>query len=80
MDNLSTSLILLVVALVLLWLAVTDRLSRALDAYDVLTGKATSSGASVSPATGPGAVVNFPKVTLSLPALPKVGSNVQVGI
>lgn len=65
-------MLLLLVALVLLWLAVTDKLSRVLDAWDVLTGKtgdATTTAASV---------VNTAVTTLSLPSLPKIGSNAQV--
>lgn len=73
MDNLSTSLILLVLALVLLWLAVTDRLSRVLDAYDVLRGQGTKTAAAATAATTAATTYR-----LSLPSLPTLGQNVQV--
>lgn len=40
MRNLGNSFIILVIAIVILWLAVTDKLSNALDAWKVGTGKA----------------------------------------
>lgn len=73
MDNLSTSLILLVLALVLLWLAVTDRLSRVLDAYDVLRGQGTKAGTAATAATA--ALTQY---KVRLPSLPELGQNVQV--
>lgn len=73
MDNLSTSLLLLVLALVLLWLAVTDRLSRVLDAYDVLRGQGTKAGTAATAATT--ALTTY---KLNFPSLPDVGRNVQV--
>lgn len=75
MDNLSSSLILLIVALVLLWLAVTDRLSRVLDAVDVLRGKST---ATTTGNTLTASVPGLPQ--LSLPSLPQFGQNAQVSI
>jgi hypothetical protein len=81
MDSLSSSLILLIVALVLLWLAVTDRLSRLLDAVDVLRGNATTStttasnnGATVTANAGSG------QISLSLPSLPVLGRSTQVPV
>ncbi len=76
MDSLSSSLILLLVALVLLWLAVTDRLSRVLDAVDVLKGNATANQTTASAVTA--APVAAP--VLHFPSLPKLGTNAQVPI
>jgi len=71
MGNLGGTLILLLVALVLLYLAVTDRLSRLLDAFDVVTGsKQVATNASASLPTS--------AVSLSLPSLPSLGINAQV--
>lgn len=71
MSDVSTSLILLIVALVLLWLAVTDRLSRVLDAVDVVRGKAsiahgtsTALGIPTTSGTPGGGLIRLP----SLPA------------
>lgn len=72
MESLSTSLLLLLVALVLLWLAVTDKLSRVLDAWDVITGKTDAN----SVATTTQAVLSIP--AFHLPALPAFGNNAQV--
>lgn len=77
MGNLSTSLLLLLVALVLLWLAVTDQLGRVLDAYDVLTGKRTSGGTLA--ATG-STVTSFTTSTLTLPSLPAIGDAHHVNL
>lgn len=81
MQNLSTSLLLLLVALVLLWLAVTDKLPRLLDAYDVLTGKEVSSGAG----SGNTFAMSVPSIlkqapSLSLPSLPTIGDAHHVGV
>jgi hypothetical protein len=82
MDSLSSSLILLVVALVLLWLAVTDRLSRVLDAVDVLRGNATvSTTATTGAASGVVAATDGKNlVALSLPSLPALGRSPQVSL
>jgi hypothetical protein len=75
MESLSTSLILLVLALVLLWLAATDKLSRALDAWDVLTGKTTAAAS--------GNVTNTTTVantTFRLPSLPPLALHNQVSL
>lgn len=73
MGNLGGTLILLLLALILLYLAVTDRLSRILDAKDVITGAKTVSNSGSTATTGkPG------QVTLSLPSLPSLGINAQV--
>ena len=73
MGNLGGSLLLLLVALLLLYLAVTDRLSRLLDAKDVITG-----AKQVSSSGGASAVTNPSPVVLSLPSLPSIGINAQV--
>lgn len=83
MDSLSSSLILLVVAIVLLWLAVTDRLSRVLDAVDVLRGNATANTTTASNASNAGVVAASDGknvVALSLPSLPALGRSVQVPV
>jgi len=72
MESLSTSLILLLLALVLLWLAVTDRLSRVLDAFDVLQGKPVGGANKVASAPALGGVA------FNLPSLPALGRSVQV--
>lgn len=78
MESLSTSLILLLVAILLLWLAVTDKLSRVLDAWDYVIGKTNSLGGNtVAGISLPS--INLP-VSLSLPSLPTFGSNAQVGV
>lgn len=75
MNSLGTSLILLILALVLLWLAVTDRLSRVLDAWDVITGKTTATASSaVSQTVAP--LLN--NTSFQLPSLPTLGQNAQV--
>lgn len=66
MSDVSSSLILLLLALLLLWLAVTDKLSLALDAFDVARGKkkaveVASAGVSVLP-------------QFSLPSIPALSS------
>lgn len=76
MESLSTSLILLLLALVLLWLAVTDRLSRVLDAFDVLRGINTNA-TGVAKTLG-SAVVPTPGVAFRMPSLPPLGRSVQV--
>jgi len=92
MGNLGGSLLLLVVALILIYLAVTDRLSRILDAWQVVTGKE-----SVQTLTGGKTPVNvnvplptmpgLPPITLPVPVIPNTsstlpnsGANAQVGV
>lgn len=73
--NFST-LLLLLVALVLLWLAVTNQLNRVLDAYDVLVGQKTASATS-----SPTAALTLPSGAggaFRLPALPTLGALNQV--
>jgi hypothetical protein len=67
MSNLTTTTILLLLAVLLLWLAITDRLSRLLDAWDVVTGKAKITAATVATT-----VTGAPTTTVAfqLPALP----------
>lgn len=77
MDSLGGSFLLLVIALVLLWLAVTDRLSRLLDAVDVLRGNATASTTTTASTTP---VATTGSVSLSLPSLPKIHTNAQVPV
>lgn len=72
--NLGGSMILLVVALILLYLAVTDRLSRLLDAKDVIAGKKQVATTGV---TGTGAIASTSPV-FTLPSLPSLGINAQV--
>jgi hypothetical protein len=83
MNNIGSSFLLLAVALFLLWLAVTDKLSNLLDAWDVATGKTTAVSSTTTSATGNAANVATGKTTiqLSLPALPKIGATVaNVGL
>lgn len=87
MSNLSSSLLLLIVALVLLWLAVTGKLGQTIDAWNVLTGKATAStpsttGAtpSATPASGPSNSGTAGGLAFSLPSLPVFGTMGTVGI
>jgi len=80
-SNISGSLILLVVAIVLLWFAVTDRLSRVLDAVDVIRGKSSVSQTNASPtASAIGGAAGNVGVELQLPSLPKLGQTNNVGI
>ena len=64
MSNLSTTVIILLIAIVLLWLALTDKLSRLLDAWDVIIGKASATSTTVASAL-PGSTT-----VLQLPTLP----------
>lgn len=80
-SNVSTSLILLVLAIALLWFAVTDRLSRVLDAVDVIRGKASVSGTGASPtAAAIGTTAGNVGAALHFPSLPQLGQVVNVGI
>ena len=78
MDSLSSSLILLVVALVLLWLAVTDRLSRVLDAVDVLRGNAKTENTTTTAALPLSRTLNGGGANIVLPSLPTFGRSTQV--
>lgn len=76
----TNSLILLVLALVLLWLAVTDQLARALDAWDVLTGKltvGTAAGGAGATTTPNGGTAPTGGPTVHLPSLPPLGQIVM---
>lgn len=74
MSGAGGSLLLLLVAILLIYLAVTDRLSRLLDGIDVALGKKTASDATTATAsTTPSGGVTF-----SLPSLPQLGNNAQV--
>ena len=77
MGNLGGSLILLVLALILLYLAVTDRLSRLIDAWEIISGKLPVPGttATVNNTSGTPIATN---VNISLPTLPTFGNNAQV--
>lgn len=77
-----TSLLLLGLALLLLWMAVTDRLSRVLDAYDVIIGKSTTSATSgVSKVASAVNAIDPAIVTsIHLPSLPDVGHVDAVGL
>ena len=77
MGNLGGSLILLIIALILLYLAVTDRLSRLLDAKDVITGTKQVSGSTSTVNTTTGTPVAT-SVNIHLPTLPTFGNNAQV--
>lgn len=77
MNNLGGSLILLIIALILLYLAVTDRLSRLLDAKDVITGTKNVSGTTATVNTTSGTPIAT-NINVSLPTLPTFGNNAQV--
>jgi hypothetical protein len=87
-DGKGNSIILLIIGIVLLWFAVTDKLSRVLDAYDVLMGNTQASGnatagntvASAAAGAVQAATGTSPVVSLHLPSLPTIGQNPQVGI
>lgn len=80
-SNISTSLIVLLLAIVLLWFAVTDRLSRVLDAIDVIRGNAKVSQTNASPtAAAIGNVAGNVGTALHIPSLPPLGQVVNVGI
>ena len=84
MKNLGGTVILLLVALVLLWLAVTNQLGRLLDAWAVVRGKATTSPSTVAPASLTGAVAPAAAAVAgsmipSLPSLPALGTMAMVG-
>jgi hypothetical protein len=80
-SNVSSSLVILVIAIVLLWFAVTDRLSRVLDAVDVIRGKANVNETNTSPVAATiGAAAGNIGTALKLPSLPAIGQVVNVGI
>ena len=70
------TLLILLVAIILLWMAVTDKLSTAIDAWDVLIGNKQVCDGSSSSAVVNTLTSNLPKFTL--PSLPKIGNNAQV--
>lgn len=72
MQDLSTSFVLLVIALVLLWLAVTDKLSRLLDAVDVVRGKRVTTETAASTVSSVAMGTRTP-LQVSFPALPTLG-------
>lgn len=75
MNNIGNSLLLLIIGLVLLWLAATDRLSKFLDAWDYIkSGQQIPKTAANTIQTPTG------QVSFTLPSLPKLGSNPQVMI
>jgi hypothetical protein len=82
MSNLTSSFLLLALAVLLLWLAVTDRLSQLLDAWDVATGKTkvAADDANSTLASATKVITGAPTVTISLPALPKLPTMANVGI
>lgn len=73
------NLLFLVVAILLLWLAVTGRIGKLLDAWGVLTGSET---ATQTASTGSGANVSIEQglPTLDFPSLPVNGTNINVGL
>lgn len=73
MSDLSTSLLLLLIALALLWLAVTDKLSRVLDAWEVITTGSVGGNSTV--AANP--LTNIPQI-FKMPSLPAIGTTGQV--
>lgn len=81
-SNLTTTTILLVLAVLLLWMAITDKLSRLIDAWNVALGKSTAtqtaSNTSGTPVTPTNAAAM--STTFSIPALPSFStlSNPQV--
>lgn len=77
-SSLTTSIILLLLALVLLWMAVTDKLGRVLDAYDVITGKSTASDVTGVSGGGGATTPVINSTAFKLPSLPSLGVNVQV--
>lgn len=82
MNNIGGSFLLLAVALLLLWLAVTDKLSNLLDAWDVATGKtkAVTSVATTAAGAAAHAATGVTKFSLTLPAMPQIGMMADVGI
>lgn len=77
--NIGSSLLLLLVALTLLWLAATDRLSRIIDAWDyVRSGPGGTLPASTT--TTNRAIDTVTRTVLSLPSLPEIGHASQVPI
>lgn len=79
MQNIQTSLILLVIGIVLLWLAVTDKLSRVLDAWDLIrTGQVHGQAIPVSGPGGISGVRGTPPIAFHLPSLPVLGNSAQV--
>ena len=85
MGNLGSSFLVLAVALLILWLAVTDRLGRVIDAGSVISGKATITPTGQNPVTA--AITGTPSgsaaatfggtgggVLMKLPSLPSLGT------
>ena len=71
------SVILLALALLLLYLAVTDRLSRLFNAWDAIRGKNETS---VRPTGGGGAAIQSGTVAFNLPTLPPLANLGKVGL
>lgn len=71
MNNVTSSFLLLALAVFLLWLAATNKLSNLLDAWDVATGKTTAQKTATASAGS---------VSLTLPTLPAVSTTAQVGL
>lgn len=65
----TNTVIVLLIAILLLWLAVTDKLTRLFDAYHVLTGDAN-----VSAASAVAAVATTGATVLTIPNLPTIGT------
>jgi hypothetical protein len=73
MGNVGGSLILLLIALLLLYLAVTGNLGRLFDAAEVIAGtKKVCQESTTTASIGSGTI------SLSLPSLPSLGHNAQV--
>lgn len=66
MNDISTSLILLLVAIAILWLAVTDKLGRLIDAFNVVEGKETATTAT---ATGMQQAAGNNTASVTIPAM-----------
>lgn len=75
MNNIGNSLLLLIIGLVLLWLAATDRLSKFLDAWDLIKSGQPIPKTAANTLQTPAGQISF-----TLPSLPKLGNNAQVPI
>lgn len=75
----TNSVILLLLAILLLWLAVTDKLSRLIDAYNVAVGNATANTTSGTvPTSAIVSSISGGDPVFHLPSLPALGNNAQV--
>lgn len=69
----TNAVIVLLVAILILWLAVTDKLTRFIDAYHVITGDSTATTATTATVASVAGTVAAAGSTIQVPSLPTLG-------